>query len=823
MSDGFSSSGGSNDETLEVEMDWLPSHALAELGAPAMVSSYGVEAHQARHGDMQFAPAAHGTFNDENGQMDLDEMHAWIAREKTETPHGHEDEEEADKPALQGWTYLADYSFHPLTPNHSGPRNYYIHARIRHDNRLEFGVFASRHKGEFESNYALARLSRLTSDGETLPARAQVLHGNLRTTLRIAGKSESEQMMMKNGKLILAACPRLLGVLMNTGMGKLAVTYGETTTYRSITYYGHIWTYWGTIVDNTLYFVGLPLYTGSDKGAYKCSIGGETRTYRVSLPPTIHDVRAGSGSFMAAAKLLWGHRSGAGFERTTPMAEPVLRKYGDWETPAVLCRRALARISPTLQDDEYELEQLVHGDMGDSLTLYSIYGGAYASKDGISLFNGDKVSHVHFGSGSTFRTSGASGFIPTKTRCSLDGRVRYMAQAIYVYQYGPSYQIRLMSPFHPYGYIPEPGDVGYKLLSQADARVAVPKEPDEEEEEDDNNNGGDDDNGGGNDGGDGDEEEEEDDGDGPSGNEPEDLGNCGIWLDGSDGISVSASREDKEGKIAYRFKISVSQTFTETETLYYTLALKCSVADGGSYSVDESTTVTMWYYLTGSIATITVCNITSKSWGGGSWNSNSHPSSVTTFEQTALRKATATGSFGGHELLSTGDVSKCNQSNIVQVVSSGGTREVTASLKYKDAEGKTRTKRVKASFTRYKLVLQKATIKQILKNTMRKQTAAVTCTVSPASITGTGGGSAGAPTVTNNGVTATAVPLPIQGESDVRGTFKMQVKGNLGTITASYNVTNGTTGWYEGTVDNRQSTSISGTFKVTAPAKSFSA
>ncbi len=801
------------EDTFEVEMDWLPARALAGLGTPTQAGSYGVEAHQARHGDIPLGPAVHGTFY-EDGSLNQDKMHSWLAKEQTETPAMLKDDE--DKPDIQGWTYIADYSFHPLTPNHSGPRSYYIHARIRHDYSIQFGVFASVYQGTSECPYALARLSRYEGEG-TLPARAQVLHGDLRPAFRIAGKAESEAMMMKEGKLIIAACPKSLGVLMNVGMGKLAVSYGETTTHRSITYYGHIWTYWGTIVDNTLYIVGLPLYTGSDKGAYRCAIGGEETTYRVSLPPTNYDARAGSGNFMAAAKLLWGHRSGVGFERTTHMVDAVLEKYGDWSTPAVLCRRALAKVSPSLSEGEYEVTQLCHGDIGDSLTLYSIYGGVYADKEGgLKAYNSDNVYHAHLGDGSTFYSSGTSGYIPTKTRCNLDGWVRYAAQAAYCINYGPSYQIRLSSPYHPYGYIPDEGGEGYKLLAQADARVTIPKEPDEEEEEEDDKNGGW--GGGGGGGGSGGGEDDDDD---PSGSGAEDWGDIGIWIESGDGVTSTSHREDKENHIGYVFSISVSKTFKVTDNLHYNVALRCSVADGNSYSVDDDTSVTMWYYLTGQIATITVCNITSMSWGGGSWNSNSHPASVTTFEQTTTRPGYAKAYFPKQHVNSSVDVSSYKDSNIAQLVSTGRTRKINTQVWYTDSEGRRRFKRVKATMKCYKFTLQQGTIKEILKNTLRRQLWPEICEVKPTSVKGTGGGSAGPPVVTSNGADASAIPLPIQGETDVKGAFKMEVQGALDAIYANFYVQNGTTGWYEGTLDNRQSTSISGSFTVVAPYRAF--
>jgi hypothetical protein len=62
-------------------------------------------------------------------------------------------------------------------------------------------------------------------------------------------------MLTSDGKLKKSCLPKYAGYLCN-----------ETFTNKTpgefyLLCYGHIWTYWYTIVDNVLYFIGLPLYT----------------------------------------------------------------------------------------------------------------------------------------------------------------------------------------------------------------------------------------------------------------------------------------------------------------------------------------------------------------------------------------------------------------------------------------------------------------------------------------------------------------------------------------------------------------------------------
>ncbi len=806
-------------EMLDVETDALPHFGLAAFDAPAdEAGKISFSSSQIRHGDFYLNPSAYGTFNGQNGLMDNDAMHKWLAKEVVEQP-----EQLDEAPDIQGWTYIADYSLHPLTPNHERPLFYYLHARIRHDNRIEFGMFESVEEAPSAWKSAVGKVNQILGQQGLEDAHfsaSQVLHGDLRPPLRIAGKEEAEAMLLNNGKLVMAACPRSVGVLMNAGQATIGLRYGSNTTYRLVTYYGHIWTYWAAIIDNVLYLVGIPLYTGNDRGSFTYSVGESSGRVRLSLPPTLHDLRSSfagntnspsQSEFYKAAELLWGIEPNAGLASVNHRIGPFLEKYGDYSSDVVLSRRAIARVCKDGLG-RVTLEQVAHGDIDSSLTLLSVEGGVYADSGALKVCEGEQVCNGYVDHGAQYswgQSSGASGFVGTTTRCTVEGRVRYAAQAFYVANHGPSYSIRIISPFHAYGYIPEPGEEGYKILPGVTAIINVPKKPDDDPEDDDPPGGG-----GGGGGGGGTTP-------GTGGSSAEDIGDCGIWLENSEGVSVSRKRDDRNGKVGYEYKLTINKTFKVTERLFYSVKANFSVNDGNSYGVGDDQQVTMWYFLQGEIATIRVCNLTSYSSTGQGWTPNSHPQSRTEYEQTGLRSASATGSLPVRYMTSRSRVSSCNQSNIVKLVPTGRIRKVNASLAYIGADGRKHRKRVTGTMKCYRLRLQESTIKQILKNTLRQKTAGVSCTITPASISGSTSGTAGAPTVTSHGVTSTSIPLPIQGESAVRGNYPMKISGKLGGMKVTYNVTSGMTGWYEETPDNRHSASIGGSFVVTAPASQF--
>lgn len=769
------------------------------------------------HGDIHFNPAMFGTFNDESGTMDAKKRADWMRRYTVEEPA---EDEESD---MQGWTYVADYSVHAATPDHTAPYRYYLHARIRKDNLVEFGAFDTIHKGKDAKVYPLAHMGL---NNET-PFIRQRLHGDLQPALRIAGKEESEKVLLKNGKLIFAAAPKLIGAFMNVGNALVTLTYGKTTSYFLKTYYGHIWVYWGAILDNVFYMVGIPVFNTDEPGTLVYSPDGENakRVY-VSLPPTEDDLRSSfsgvlapgggnvapfKGGFYNAVEMLWGVDPMGGMADSMIHVDRFLDKYGDRVSPIQVAERALCKVQIS-NDGSPGIIPLYHGDIYGDLSLLGYEGGVFQNEDGALIpKNADEVvynfEYEKTASGGWATQSGASGFICSRTKYSKLCDVVYCAQAFYSGNFGKHYFIRTVGCLRPYMAYNDGVRIG-----GVDVALTRKKREEEEDEEPDPPiwyvppGGGDDD----------DTEEE----DSPPGSE--DVGDCGVWFTGGTGVSVKAYQDTQALKVRYEFKVEITDSFSETVQLHYDVNARFSVADGGSYSVPpEGTTLTMWYYLSGSIANISVHNLTSSSASGGGWTPNSHPTSVTEFSQTGFRQGRARAEFGTMYVTNYADPSTCNQSNIVQVTSTGGTKKVTCSIRYKDSRGMIRRKTVTGTMRIYSISLRRANIKNILKNHLKINAPSESCTASPGSITGSTGGSAGPPTVTYGGATIKPIALPTNGETSVTGSFKMRVRGSYGEMSVSYNVTNACSGWYEETPSNRFSVSISGTFKLTVASRTF--
>ena len=199
----------------------------------------------------------------------------WLQQNTPESPYStHLYLEEMDK---QAWTYVTDFTLHPKTPNveiNGLPFHYYLHARIRADNKLEFAFFDS-----IVENLPSAvdfDLANIKIDGsDPVSTRVQTLQYTCGdqsiAALRVAGKEEAETFLTDgNGKLLKARCPKFLGTLMHSGAQIVEIGYNETPNREVrnevVSYYGHIWSYWGTIENNILYIVGIPLYQGDETG-----------------------------------------------------------------------------------------------------------------------------------------------------------------------------------------------------------------------------------------------------------------------------------------------------------------------------------------------------------------------------------------------------------------------------------------------------------------------------------------------------------------------------------------------------------------------------
>ena len=207
--------------------------------------------------------------------LNANKLVSWLQTNTPESPYStHLYLKETDK---QAWTYVTDFTLHPKTPNveiNRLPFNYYLHARVRADNKLEFAFFdAIIENIPSAVDFDLANIHLEGGDPKGTKVQSlQYLCGDQAIApLRVAGKDEAEAFLLDNDrKLLRARCPKFLGTLMHSGAQTIKVGYHETPNQEQstevISYYGHIWSYWGTIENNILYIVGIPIYQGDETG-----------------------------------------------------------------------------------------------------------------------------------------------------------------------------------------------------------------------------------------------------------------------------------------------------------------------------------------------------------------------------------------------------------------------------------------------------------------------------------------------------------------------------------------------------------------------------
>ena len=82
-------------------------------------------------GDMEFGGAIFNRFESHDAVKEYYSVYA-----DPDTP----DDLDKDEKCIQGWTYVADYTIHSLSPG-CEVFKYYIHARIRENYEIEFAAF----------------------------------------------------------------------------------------------------------------------------------------------------------------------------------------------------------------------------------------------------------------------------------------------------------------------------------------------------------------------------------------------------------------------------------------------------------------------------------------------------------------------------------------------------------------------------------------------------------------------------------------------------------------------------------------------------------
>ena len=449
-------------------------------------------AEQLTHGDFGLPPIVYNTFED------AEERTEWIESLVAETPQDEDRDSKGNKEFsdIQGWTYVADYSVHPMTPRSIGNK-YYIHAKISRAGKIRFGIFTSVTKGESKTKTPLAYV---WADGSS----AQHRHGDHYepSPLRLAGKEEAEKKMLKGGKLIKSACPRFLGCLMNTGKAKIALHCTETIrtldengnllstenldngySFALKNYFGHLWAYFGSIIDNVLYIVGLPLYDGDEGGTVvytqsatkriedgDSTISHSTSRETVGLPPTADDlvsefrgggglVRGDGGMFPpnhAFYKAVDGafELSESGFFNIQRLKEEWWDKNLETETPTVWAKRPVAYVWEDGTHQQYQ-----HGDVHTRCTLMSYLGGVYYVDGALKLATSGEANYTDVETGKDVTTArgyiGYSGFVASRTIYSLDCKELDVAQCFVVQSQGVNYRIATVGGNAAYRALPD--------------------------------------------------------------------------------------------------------------------------------------------------------------------------------------------------------------------------------------------------------------------------------------------------------------------------------------------------------------------------------
>lgn len=747
---------------------------------------------QKLNGDQDFSFMPHNRFNDWS-----DAKTEFFSRSgRADTPSDLLEDEES----IQGWTYVADYTFHQLSPGIS-TYDWYIHARINKNGELEFACFEEVIDSQFSTDEII--LSEVTGAEQELVWQKK---NGLQThsLIRIATKEEAEAKLLKNGKIIKSACPQYAGYIVNES--NALYTHGSVT--RGVRCYGHLWTYWYTVIDNVLYFIGFPLWQGESAGHM---VSGQDVVGPYSIPPTEYDLSyysVGDSSFRTAMSCVmdiwyWDKGEVVKFqEPELPAGAPrILAKYGDDSTETEILNRVLAK-----WDEKSKTMQQIHeGDILADLTPYPLKGGVYPLKEGLKVLDSTEIvtEELTEDSSSTIYYTGYSGFMPYKAKdistarifCPYFG-VTVHGNSFYIFTNGAAmwgsndYSTWDSSPDFDlpawWDNPPEPEDPD-------------PEDPDGPKPPSPTPNPG--------------------PGPGPGPIQPTPPNpvwpaNGGYSWHGGKGVKVTWKqiRNTKvNGGLEVQFKIQ-PETTKRKGTLLYETEIDVSASGGGSYSLPEELgggSATLSYGVSGT-GDITLTN--ASSYTGGSVTSSG------TFNKNVKVPWHGQGKFGS--------VIKNNQQNSINSI----LLTCTQGKPYKkrmtiyNSSGTKPSFEVDATFIPITVSINESVVNEIIKNNvLNKVGNTLHGTLTPNSINGT----------CSNTVTeapkldATLSQQPTRwggagGLTQATGEVSLNVQNmRLDEGKAQFSVSDGTSGWYEDTMENRGSGSASGQFTVTTAAKNL--
>ena len=695
-----------------------------------------------------------------------------------------------DSESVQGWTYVADYTIHPLSPA-CDEFLWYIHARINKYNELEFACFTKIQDAEnSQSDFILSEVNGTSQD-----LVWQKSSGQQKPILQIAVKEEAEKKLLKNGKLIMSACPQYAGYWVNKSNAK----YLHGRVSKGLRCYGHVWSYWYQIIDGVLYFVGLPLWTGNSSGHIKT-----TRSVSVPVPPTEYDLSYGLGdkdfiNAMSLVQEIWYQDGASGEESSLAAgAERILSKYGDRETETELVNMTLARV------ENGRIEQYHRGDILQPLSAISIHGGVHHVDGKLKAISAYNMS-INFEDERLLYKRAAQGFIPQKTKNPIDGMVALYE--IFPTIYGTNLCISMSGPRFirsaewdsDYDFTlsvspdnPEPGpDPDEPAPDEPDPDNPIPPTPNPPTPWP-----------------------------GPSPTptptptpippQPYQTVNCGYWWTAGKGIQVDYVQSSKPRTfigVDLKFKITVTDIVKRTGTMLFETELYVTSTGGGAYILPESLGGGAAYLAYGvdGEGDIIARNLSSIMQGSVS------PSG--TFTKNLKLTWHAKASYGY--------TIKTNQqntlaSNFVTVTATGNKISKFLTVNYTSNTGKPNAVTIEAVFDELRVDLNRAAVEEILKNAIGRNlpNPIMNARLSPSSISGS---------VSNTKTQSPQLFAAISGYP-TRHKEDVGMSQYVGEITLKpvdakvdagqlvYNVSNGTTGWDE--ESKRGTCSISGQFTV---------
>lgn len=771
------------DELVEIRVPYQFERQLAEITGAEQELVW-----QKLNGDQDLGFKPFNRFEDWNDAKT--EFFSRMGR--ADAPSDLQDDEES----IQGWTYVADYTFHQLSRGIS-TYDWYIHARINKDGELEFGCFSEVIENENSNEKVI--LAEVTGAEQSLVWQKK--RGLQTHSLRIATKEEAEKKLLKNGKIIKSACPQYAGYIVN----ETNAVYTHGNAKRAVRCYGHLWTYWYAVIDNVLYFIGFPLWQGETQG-HMVSGGEEILTF--PIPPTEYDKSYSlvpNSEFREQMSLvediwLWGGDVTFNEPELAAGAPRILAKYGDDSTETEILNRVLAK----WDDESKTMQQIFEGDIIADLTPYPARGGVYPYEDNLRVFDSTETTTVQLPENelSTFYYYGYSGFMPypakdvstTRVYCPYFGVTCY-GNTFYIFTNGAA---MWGSNEYTWGDNSPDFDLPPWWSNPPEPEPIDPNEPDGPNPPSPIPNPG--------------------PGPGPGPIQPTPPNpvwpaNGGYSWHAGKGVKVTWKQirnTQVKGGLEIQFKIQ-PDTAKRKGTFLYETEIDVNVSGGGSYTLPKeygvsSATLSYGVKGTGDISLV---------------NTSSYQGNTVTSSGTFTKNV----KVPWHGEAEFGSVIKNNQQNSINsnfLTCTQGQSYIKRMTVY-DSTGTKPSFQVDATFIPITVSINENVVKEIVKtNVQNKAGDTLHGVLSPTNIQGTCTNTrTEVPKIT---ATLTKQPerTPQAGLTQATGEVTLKVQNmKLDEGKAEFKVTDSTTSWHEDTMENRGSSSTSGSFTVTTAAKNL--